>query len=91
MQRPLIRQLRSAGRALGEMLFNARVFLFGSFFAGVEDQKAGNFPARPLLRWAHNSPPNWLRNFRVARNSEFFTVSSVVPSTSPIARSFNPW
>ena len=34
--------------------------------------------------------PNWVRNLRVARNSEFFTVSSVVPSASPIARSFNP-
>jgi hypothetical protein len=30
------------------------------------------------------------RNFRVARNSEFFTVSSEVPSMSPIALSFKP-
>ena len=29
-------------------------------------------------------------NFRVARKREFFTVSSVVPRASPMARSFKP-
>jgi hypothetical protein len=35
-------------------------------------------------------PSKLARNFRVARNKEFFTVSSEVPNISPMARNFNP-
>src|ERR1700722_17132435 len=38
----------------------------------------------------HSNPSNLARSFRVARKSEFFTVSSVVPSASPISFSFRP-
>jgi hypothetical protein len=37
------------------------------------------------------SSDRFARNFRVARNSVFFAVSSVVLNISPIVLSFNPW
>ncbi len=73
----------------------------GGLFSGAE------FPARRqkgerldlvavdhhpgLFLIAHTSSASCVRSFRVARNNEFLTVSSVVPSASPMARSFKPW
>ena len=37
------------------------------------------------------APARFARSFRVARNSVFFAVSSVVLNISPIVRSFSPW
>jgi hypothetical protein len=59
---------------------------------------AGHFvPARTGIFPTHPENPAYLmssrlaRNFLVARNREFFTVSSDVPKSSPIARSLSPW
>ncbi len=66
------------------------VSLLVGFAASVENQQPRNLFALEFQRRAHRRPPSWLRSFRVARNSEFFTVSSVVPNASPMARNFNP-
>ncbi len=42
------------------------------------------------LEVPHRMPSRLSRSLRVARNSEFFTVSSDVPSRSPMARSRRP-
>ena len=84
-------QLRPASLANRDMFFDRASFLLLQFIARIEHQEFGNFFAGLfLLPRVHRSTPNSLRNFRVARNSEFFTVSSLVPSASPIARNFSP-
>src|SRR5260370_37092254 len=88
----LFGKLGAARRANRDVRFNLLAFLVADFVAGVENQKRRNvFAAHVLFKDAHRRPPNSWRSLRVARNSEFFTVSSVVPRASPIARSFRPW
>ncbi len=87
----LFGKLGGARRANRDVCFNLFAFLVADFIAGVENQKRGNvFAAHVLFEDAHRRPPNSWRSLRVARNSEFFTVSSVVPRASPMARSFSP-
>src|SRR5215469_10887365 len=84
-------KLLGARLATGQMCFNSPALLPADFFAHIKNQKRGNIPAGYFLsQGTHRKPPNSLRSLRVARNSEFFTVSSVVPSASPMARSFRP-
>src|SRR5277367_881410 len=90
VQPALLGELCGAQRASGEMRFNKRGLLLCGFAAGIKNQQCRSFFATERVRRAHSRPPSWLRSLRVARNSEFFTVSSVVPSASPIARNFNP-
>ena len=40
---------------------------------------------------SYRMSPRLSRSFLVARNREFFTVSSDVPSRSPMARNRSPW
>ena len=99
LQAQLARKRRGARRALPDVVFDSGAFFGAQLFTSKENQQAFDllaircFTPRsvhfPTL--FHSKPSNWARNFRVARNSEFFTVSSLVPSTSPIARSFKPW
>ena len=64
------------------------------FIAGVEDGQRFDFFAaddhRVARILAHNNSSSCARSLRVARNNEFFTVSSVVPRASPMARNFRP-
>ena len=89
---------RHARRAIAQVRFDVRALLRIEFIGNVQQQALGHIRhsgarlwREGALRFGHSSPPNCARNFRVARNNEFFTVSSVVPSVSPIARNFNPW
>ncbi len=86
----LLGKLCDTGRARRKVRFNQRRLLLAGFSAGIENQERPSLFALELSRLAHRRPPNWLRSLRVARNSEFFTVSSVVPRASPMARNFNP-
>jgi hypothetical protein len=86
----LLGKLCGTGRACSKVRPDQRILLFAGLAASIEDQQRRNLFAPEWLRRAHRKPPKWLRNFRVARKSEFFTVSSVVPSASPMARNFNP-
>src|SRR6266404_5333167 len=91
LQLALLDDLCGARGAVREVRFNLFAFLVAYFLADVEDQQRCNvLAAQMVFKDAHRSPPNWLRSLRVARNREFFTVSSVVPSASPMARSFRP-
>src|SRR5262249_42234328 len=84
-------KLFGACGAARQMRFDQLALVFADFLANVKYQERRNvFAARVFLEGAHRKPPNSLRSLRVARNNEFFTVSSVVPSTSPMARSFRP-
>src|SRR6516164_10134562 len=85
-------ELHSAGSTLRKMSFNCVAFLFVHLVRNIKDQQRRDFAA-DLVRVAraHRSTPNSFRNLRVARKSEFFTVSSLVPKAAPIARSFKPW
>jgi len=62
------------------------------FVAGVKNRELLDLLAAEggPVEWlfGHSSPSSCVRILRVARNSEFFTVSSVVPRTSPIAAQF---
>src|SRR6202158_983829 len=78
---------RSAARQVRIDLF---AFLRLYFIASIKHQQRSDVPAARQPVRAHRSPPSCVRSLRVARNSEFFTVSSVVPSASPIARSLRP-
>src|SRR5579883_377330 len=89
-KRALFLELPRAFRASRQVRLNALAFRFRHFIPDIEDQQRRDFAATLLFRPAHRSTPSSLRSFRVARNSEFFTVSSVVPRASPIARSFSP-
>src|SRR5205823_11813106 len=85
----LLGQLFGAGLAVCQMRFDRLPFVFTDFVANIKNQKRRNiFAVHFLFEGAHRKPPNSLRSLRVARNKEFFTVSSVVPSASPMARSF---
>ena len=96
-------QRRRAIRAAAEVRFHRAALELAQLLANVKQQQRRNVRAGPgcMARiafgnreWiliAHNNSSSCVRSFRVARNSEFFTVSSVVPSASPMARSFNPW
>src|SRR5229473_2595084 len=89
LEMPLFTKLRGARFAMRDVALNLLALLIGRFAAGVENQKRRNvFAAHVFFKNAHRRPPNSLRSLRVARKSEFFTVSSVVPRASPIARSF---
>jgi len=77
-----------AGRQVG---VNLGAFAFVDFEAGVKNQQGRDVFAASQAAGAHSSSPSWLRSLRVARNREFFTVSSVVPRASPMARSLSPW
>src|SRR6516164_6042326 len=84
-------ELLGARLAAGQMRFYALALVLADFFANIKNQKRSDIlAARSLFKGTHRKPPNSLRSLRVARNSEFFTVSSVVPSASPMARSFRP-
>ena len=88
----LFGKLCRAGLATREVRGNLLALALAYFVAHEEHEKRTDVPAaHDLLKGAHRRPPSSLRSLRVARNSEFFTVSSVVPSASPIARSFKPW
>src|SRR5579885_858391 len=89
-KRAFFLELLGAFRASRQMRLNPLPLRFRHFIPHVEDQQRRDFAATLLFRPAHRSTPSSLRSFRVARNSEFFTVSSVVPSASPMARSFSP-
>ncbi len=87
----LFRKLGGARLAIRDVHLNLLAFLLADFVARIENQKWSNvFAAHTLFKNAHRKPPNSWRSLRVARNSEFFTVSSVVPRASPMARSFRP-
>src|SRR5947208_15651408 len=80
----LLGQLFGAGLAVCQMRFDRLPFVFTDFVANIKNQKRRNiFAVHFLFEGAHRKPPNSLRSLRVARNKEFFTVSSVVPSASP--------
>src|SRR2546422_8441286 len=95
-QSALLFELFPARGALRQVRVNLSALGCVQLVAGIEGQQRSDRRTirRPraliLCRAVHSSSPNWLRSLRVARKSEFFTVSSVVPSASPIARSFNP-
>src|SRR5947199_1797234 len=77
--------------AFRDVRFNLFALFLADFVAGVKHQKRCNILAIQIFfKNAHRSPPSSWRSLRVARKSEFFTVSSVVPRASPIARSFSP-
>ncbi len=83
-------KLRRARSARCEMRVNLFALPRLDFIARIKDQQRSDVSAALQPIRAHRSPPNCVRNLRVARNREFFTVSSVVPSASPIARSLSP-
>ena len=99
----LARKDCGAGRTRRGVRLEFRARTGVQFVASVENRErldvfAANKPAilRHVLRRilpviAHSSPSNCARSLRVARKREFFTVSSVVPRASPMARSFRPW
>src|SRR5947209_8030381 len=66
-----------------QMRINLDALALVDFKAGVEDQQGSDVFAASQTAGAHSNSPSWLRSLRVARNSEFFTVSSVVPRASP--------
>src|SRR6267378_5523880 len=77
--------------AICDVCLNLFAFPVADFVASVENKKRRNvFAAHAFFKSAHRRPPNSWRSLRVARKSEFLTVSSVVPRASPIARSFKP-
>ena len=98
------RQRRVAFRAVQQMVVHLCDFRRVQLAGGKEHDARFKFAAHPARRHisfvllhsvrprclAYRMPSRLARNFRVARNSEFFTVSSEVPSISPMARSFNP-
>ncbi len=87
----LFGKLGGARFALGDVCLNLLAFPVTDFVAGVENQERCNiFAVRTVFKSAHRKPPNSWRSLRVARKSEFLTVSSVVPRASPMARSFRP-
>src|SRR5258708_20174539 len=87
----LFGQMGGACCANRDVRFNLFAFLVADFIAGVENQKRGNvFAANTLFKDVHRNPPNSWRSLRVARNSEFCTVSSVVPRPPPIPPPFSP-
>ena len=87
----LLSKLLGAGMAICKVRCDQLAFTLANFLANVKDQQGRNVLAvQFLFKGAHRKPPNSLRSLRVARNKEFFTVSSVVPSASPMARSFRP-
>src|SRR5262249_44204294 len=84
-------ELRAAFGASGEVGDDPFALFGGKLVARVKHKKRSDIFAAGKFRFAvHRSPANSVRSFRVARNREFFTVSSVVPSASPMARSFSP-
>src|SRR5579864_4680171 len=80
--------------ALRGMLFDSGALGLVQFAESAQDREILKLGAFDLLlhgvRLIYASPASCARNLRVARKSEFLTVSSVVPSASPIARSRNP-
>src|ERR1700746_36955 len=85
-------KLRVARGANSEMLLDQCQLIGSQFAAGIKNQQRRNLFAGVLeFGRRHRSSPNWLRSFRVARKSEFLTVSSLVPRASPMARSFKTW
>src|SRR5262249_11816133 len=91
LKRVLFGKLRSTAIAFCKVRFDLLALSCRQLIASIKNQKRSNtLAARELYFFPHGRPANSLRSFRVARNSEFFTVSSVVPSASPIARNFNP-
>ena len=92
LKRVFLCQQRATIRAICQMRLKRLALSTGHLVTCQKHQQWCRFRAIHFkLTRAHRSSPNSSRNFRVARNSEFFTVSSVVPNASPIARNFNPW
>jgi len=82
-----------------KMLVDQLAFILVDLIASVENQEGAIFAQDDFLTLFLSlflsgafiaALPIHGGSLRVARNSEFFTVSSVVPRASPIARSFNP-
>src|SRR5260370_17414935 len=94
MQTDLTRNHSGANRTLGCVSIQGRTHGGIQFVAGKENGELLDFLAADdrLTVWlfAHNNPSSCKRNLRVARKSEFFTVSSLVPRPSPISPIFNP-
>src|SRR2546430_13322641 len=89
--RSLFGKLGGARSAIRDMRFNVLAFRVADLVAGVENQERRDiFAVHALFKSAHRRPPNSWRSLRVARKSDFFTVSSFVPSASPMAPSFRP-
>ena len=87
----LFGELSGARFAFRDVGLNLFAFLVADFVARVKHQKRRNVLAtQTFFKNAHRRPPSSWRSLRVARKSEFFTVSSVVPRASPIARSLSP-
>src|SRR5438445_781414 len=87
----LFRKELAAVPAARQVRLKRSAFFSRHFIARKKHQQRPHVAAIHLeVACAHRSSPSSRRNFRVALNSEFFTVSSVVPSASPIARSFSP-
>src|SRR5271157_6580491 len=92
LESAFLRELHPAVLASRQMRINGRALLRAHFIANVEHQQRCNLSASfRRISGAHRSSPSSLRNLRVARNSEFFTVSSLVPRAAPMARSLSPW
>ena len=94
MQPHLTRNHGGANHTLGCVSIHGRTYCGLQFVASVEDgERLDIFAARGLRvvgMLVHNNPSSCARNFRVARNNEFLTVSSEVPRASPMARNFRP-
>ena len=88
----------STGWTLREMRIESRARARVQFVASGENGERldvlaanaavgfNNALRRIVLRIVHSSPSNCARSLRVARKSEFFTVSSVVPRASTLRR-----
>src|ERR1700730_19252721 len=91
LEMALFGKLGGARCAIRHVCINLLAFPVADFIARIEKQERCNvFALHTLFKSAHRRPPNSWRTLRVARKSEFFTVSSVVPRASPMARSFSP-
>src|SRR5579864_4506802 len=78
--RPLAFQFRAATVALVEMLFDAVLDFRRKLTVIIERNRFHYCIA------SHTKSPNTTRIFCVARNRQFLAASSLVPSTSPMAR-----
>ena len=93
---PRLPSTTGACRAFRRVSFHRRALrVLSTLAGGVKHRPIFKICTNPMVSAscvpAYRSPSSCARNFRVARNREFFTVSSLVPSASPITRSRSPW
>ena len=97
-QLDLVFQHARARRAFARMRLHRRAFRVVQLARGIQHRQRFKLVALTLKlvvlegcrHQVYRTPCNCARSLRVARNSEFLTVSSEVPRASPITRSRRP-